>query len=288
MKQTGFQIVNRPMMSVLMVLFLLAVSSADIHARSTAKPSSKTAAAQENIDKAWAALDEEMTLKNLDVAIKHLEKAVKLDPKNPDLLVELSQEYFWRGDLMPQGGKKEKRARDAWFKKGMDTAEKSLEIKETPGGHYWFASNLVIMKKGGSVLAMAAAFPGIMRHMEWVEKHDRNYNYGAAAFYWARVVVEAPSTVVKLVGQDPERIYKEMEISIAFERRYIKSHVFKAMFYNDMGKKKEALEILDEALKMDPAALPNEKAMNRYSLKLGRKLWKEWTGEDYPEPEPDN
>jgi len=280
-------IASPPMLVVTLLLFSFHVFlPPQAKARSAEKPGSEILAAREHIDTAWKALDEEMGLEELDIAIEQLEKAVELDPDNAALLAELSQEYFWRGDLVPGINSKEKHERETMFKKGLDAARKSLDIEETAAGHYWFASNLVIMKKQVSLMAQAMAFPKIRGHMKWVEEHDRDFNYGAAAFFWSRVVVEAPPAAVRIIGEDPEQLYDEIEKSIAVEPLYIKSHVFKARFYYEMGKEEEGLEILEKALAMDPEALPNEKAMNRYALQLGRELWKEWTGEDYPAPQP--
>jgi len=47
--------------------------------------------------------------------------------------------------------------------------------------------------------------------------------------------------------------------------------------------KEDALNTLDQMLKMDPNAFAPERAYNKFDQGRARELWKEWTGKDYPQ-----
>ena len=49
-----------------------------------------------------------------------------------------------------------------------------------------------------------------------------------------------------------------------------------------MGKKDDALSALDYALKQDPNIFPEEVAKNKLALEKAKKMWKEFTGKEYP------
>lgn len=266
------------------LLFLCAVLiPTAAFARGPEKPQSNIPAARKLISKAWNALDEEMSTQNLEKAVECLEKAAKLDPANAGLLAELSQEYFLRADQMPGNNPKELLARDQWFKKGISAAKESLAARETAAGHYWYAVNIASSVKSKSVFFQIKAFPAIRSNMLWVERNDKDYRYGAYAFFWGRLITEVPKEAIGIVGMDPDQVFQEMDDAIKVEPRFTQNRLYMAMFYYDRGKKKEALEILEQAIKIDPESLPDQKAQNRYSLNLAKETWKNWTGRNYPE-----
>ena len=110
-----------------------------------------------------------------------------------------------------------------------------------------------------------------MRAFGSVTKIDPTH--GAAWAQLARIFARA--------GQ-PARADSALENAIKTEPRFIDNYVYKAEFYHHQEKEKEALDALDQALKMDPEAFPEERAYNRYAQKKARAHWKEWTGKEYP------
>ncbi len=252
-------------------------------AREPRKPRSQNPRAQAYLDRAWEVLDQEMTLKEIDQAIAYLEKAVALDPDNHEILVELSDEYYQRGDQMPRESRADYKARNKYFKKGHEAAVKAMEIKETAPAHYWIAVNLAAGSENKSILSRAMLFPKLNKHMDWISHHDRDYKYGGTARFWSKVVTRVPEVVIKVVGEDPEEIFEELELSIKKEPRFMDNYIYKAALCNHMDKKEEALGILDQVLRMDPEAFPEERAYNRYAQKKSRAYWKEWTGKEYPD-----
>ncbi len=272
------------MRNVFVVLILLVLGGAlPAEGREPAKPVSGNPEAQVWVDRAWAALDQEMSLLQIDEAIACLEKALALDPDNPEILVELSDEYYQRGDQMPRESKEDFRARAVYFNKGLSTAEKALEIREDAGAHYWAAVNLAASCEDRGRLRQAMIFPRLNRHSEWVQAHDRHYKYGAIARFWSRVVTRIPGVVVKMVGEDPNRVFAALEEAIQTEPRFVDNYLYKAEFYDYMGRRGEALDALEFALRMDPEAFPEERAYNRYAQKKAVLYWREWTGKEYPQ-----
>ena len=261
-------------------LYVLPISA---QARETKKPGSMDPQAQQWVDQAWTALDYEMNIEQIDKAIYCLEKAAALDPENDEILVELSDEYYQRGNQMPRSTDAEYDTRNVFFEKGCDAARKALGIRETPGAHYWIAVNLAAGSENKNVFRRAAIFPKLDKHMDWIEENDRNYKYGAVVRFWSRVVTRVPGVLIKIAGQDPNRIFHELEEAIKIQPHFLDNYLYKAEFYHHMDRKKEALDVLDQMLRMDPEAFPQERAYNRYAQRMGRKFWKEWTGKTYPD-----
>jgi tetratricopeptide (TPR) repeat protein len=266
---------------VLVVMALYPTFSAQ--SREPVKPASANPQAQAWVDQAWAALDQTMNLPEIDRAIGCLEQAVALDPQNPEILVELADEYYQRGDQTPGGTAVEIQARNSWFDKGIKTAGKALSLQESAGAHYWLAVNLAAAAEHASILKRAALVPKLDQHMDWIEHHDRNYKYGGIARFWSRVVIRVPGVVIRMVGEDPQKIFQGLEEAIQIEPRFLDNYVYQAEFYRHMGREPEALGTLELVLRLDPEALPQERAYNRYAQQKARTLWKQWTGKDYPD-----
>jgi len=273
---------DRLMVSVISCGILLAVTFS-VAAREPKKPLSSNPEAQALIDQAWAGLDEEMSLKTIDQAVALEEKAVKADPNNADLLAELADEYWQRGDLMPKNSDADYEARKVYFQKGLDTATRSLAVKETAAGHYWAATNLASVNENASIFKQASIFFDLSKHMDWIDQNAKGYKYGATARFWSEVSVRVPGAVIKIVGQDPNENYERLKNAIATEPRFFQNYTYQAKFLYHQGKKDEALNTLDRVLKMDPNAFPEERAYNKFDQGRARELWKQWTGKDYPQ-----
>jgi tetratricopeptide (TPR) repeat protein len=268
--------------TIVQMILIIAAFSMAAEAREPQKPLSQNPQAQTLIDQAWAGLDQEMSLKTIDQAIALDEKAVALDPKNADLLAELADEYWQRGDLMPKNNNADYDARKVYFQKGLDIANKSLAIKETAAGHYWTATNLASTDENASIFKQASIFLEVSRHMDWIDLNAKGYKYGATARFWSEVSVRVPGIVIRIVGKDPNENYQKLEDAIKTQPGFLQNYRYKANFQHHQGKKEDALNTLDQMLKMDPATFPPERAYNQFDQGRARELWKEWTGKDYP------
>ena len=252
-------------------------------AREPIKPTSTDPKAQEFIDKAWKALDQHMTIKEIDIAIQNLEKAAALDPDNDLLLCELAGEYFQRGYQMPGDNKSQIEARNVFFEKGYETAVKANGIRETAGSHGWTAANLGSLKQGSNFISQAAILPELNSHLDWISQNDKNYKYGFVARFWTGILSRAPDMILDMLGEDPEEIFQDLQKAIENEPRYVENYIYMAEFYHSVNKNEEGIKWLQKGLEIDPEKFPEERSYNRFMQKNAKVFWKEWTGKDYPE-----
>ncbi len=252
-------------------------------AREPVKPKSAIPGGQAYIDKAWAALDQRMTIKNIDVAIVNLEKAAMLDPQNDLLLCELAGEYFQRGYQMPADNKPQIETRNIFFKKGHETAQKANTIRETAGSHGWSAANLGAMKQYSNFISQAAILPEMNGHLDWITENDKDYKYGLVTRFWTGIMTRAPDMILDMLGEDPEGVFQDLKKAIEKEPRYVENYIYMAEFYYSVHKKEEAINMLQKGIELDPEKFPEERAYNRFMQKTAKTFWKQWTGKDYPE-----
>lgn len=269
------------MAAVAVVLMLAPLSG---FARGLTKPVSKNPEAQKLLDEAWE-LDrsEDDSAEAYRKCIELTEKADKLDPNNPMILIELSRYYWNYGNSLPKETKQQQKQLESIYAKALGFAERSLKIKTTVDAHYWIAVNRAAGLEFSSILAQAAAFPVIYRHSQYVSDNEPNYYYGATGRLWSEILVRVPKRVVELVGWDVNEAVEDINKAIAAEPRFLDNYVYKARFLHVyFGNDEEALEILDHVLKQKPDCFPEEVGANKVAQKDARKLWKDITGKDYP------
>jgi len=251
-------------------------------AREPVKPVSQDPQAQKLIDQAWAAVDQKIGLPEVDLAIQSLELALALDPDNDALRVELADEYYYRGSLMPAGSPEEIEARNLYFQKGSDQAQQALARRESAGAHAWTTVHLACLKQYTNFLSQAAILPELTRHLQWIEQHDRDYKYGFVFRFWTGVIIQAPDMIVKMLGQDPEEVFENLEQAIAANPGYLENYLYLADLYDAMKRKNQALDTLAKVLQTSPEVFPSERAQNRYAQKQAGERWKKWTRKEYP------
>jgi tetratricopeptide (TPR) repeat protein len=248
------------------------------HAREAEKAESANGKVQTLIDRAWAELDERMDVKHLDRSISLLKKALNMEPANHQILVELSNEHFHRGLQTSHATE-----RKEYFKKGTDYAARALSIKETAGAHFWYAANLGKKHQDSGALSQASVFREITEHVDRAMEHDKDYLYGAPARFWMGVIIKAPPMVSKMVGPAPSDVYIDLRKSIARWPGYFENYLSQAEYYHYLGKEEEARRSLKKVITTDAGVMPQQKAMNRFSQKRAKKLWKKWTGKAWPQ-----
>jgi len=248
------------------------------------KPVSKNAEAQKLIDQAWALERVDNNAKIYKDCISWLEKADQLDPNNHMILTDLSRYYWGYGDYLPKATKEQQKTLEGIYTKGMSYAEKSLALKETSGGHYWFAVNKSAGLEFSTIFSQAAGFPAIKKHSDYVTDKDPQYDYGAPGRLWSEILVRVPKIVVEMVRWDVQEAVDLINDAIKEYPGYLDSYVYKARFeYNYFGNKDEALKLLDYALQQDAnIVMPTEITANKVAQRDGREFWKKITGKDYP------
>jgi len=248
------------------------------------KPVSNNTEAQNLIDRAWELENIDSNAEIYKKCISLLEEANKLDPNNYMILTDLSRYYWCYGDNLPKQTKEQQKQLEGIYKTGLGYAEKSLAVKETPPGHYWWAVNKAASLEFSSIFAQAGGFPGIKKHSDYVVKHEPDYDYGAPGRLWTEIIVRVPKIVVQMVGWNVQEVIDLINDAIKKEPGYLDNYVYKARFYwTYFGDKEEALKLLDYALKQEPNILPNKLTANRVSQRDARELWNKITGKEYPE-----
>jgi len=271
-------------MTVGTVLALAGLVSMAAVAGGLIKATSANAEAQKLIDQAWALERTDSTADIYKQCVALIEQADKLDPNNPEIIIELSR-YTWNyGDNLPKDTDEQKKTLEGLYGQGLDYAEKSLKIKETVGAHYWLAVNKSASLEFSNILSQAAAFPSIYSHSQYVTNNEPNYYYGAAGRLWAEILSRVPKKVVELVNWDVNEAVAEIDKAIVAEPRYFDNYLYKARFFHVyFGNDEEALKLLDEMLKKDPNVFPEEINANKVSQRDGKDLWRKITGKEYPE-----
>ena len=244
---------------------------------------SKNAEVQKLIDQAEALVQNEVSLKSLDAGLPLLEKANQLDPNNYDLMIELANFYWQRGDQMPKANDQDFEKRNVYFNKGKAYAEIALKMKESAGAYYWFTANLASSYQNKNALAQARLFPTLKKNTDWIDAHDPGYFYGGGARIWSKVVAEVPKVLLAMGLADPEDAYRSLNDAIKLEPRYLLNYTYKGNFLWSQGRKDEALKELDYVLKADPNIFPQELAKNKLAQKEARESWKQFTKKDWPQ-----
>jgi tetratricopeptide (TPR) repeat protein len=266
------------------VLAITVIFAATAFAKPHPKPVSSVPEAQKYIDRAWELENTGASQAIYKQCIELMEKANKADPENPMVLVDLARYHWSYGDELPKETEQQQEKLEDIYEQGLEYAERSLELKETPAAHYWTAVNLAASKEFSSIFSQAAAFPSIYGHSEDVKKLDPDYDYGAPGRLWSEVLTRVPKTVVEMVGWDVNEAVDEINTAIAKHPKYIENYEYKARFYyNYFEDKEEALKILEKGISIDPASMPEAETANRTSLKKCKSLWKKITGKEYPQ-----
>jgi hypothetical protein len=272
----------RPIVRPLLIGYALLYSGIAL-AGGLPKPHSNNPEAQKFIDQAWRLYKENPSDgQSYQKGIELLEWANKLDSGNHTILAELSRFYWNHGDNLPKATRRQQAELVGIYEKGLKYAEKSLAVRESAGGHYWAAVNKAASMEFSNIFSQAAALPAIASHAAQVKKLDEDYYYGAYGRLWSEILCRVPKVVVQMVGWDVQMAVDAINESIRREPDYLSNYVQKARLYHAyFGQDREALNVLDIALKKDPAAIPDEVNANRAAQEEARVLWKSITGREY-------
>ena len=249
------------------------------------KATSQNPEAQKLIDRAWTLDKTEYNAEIFRQIIPLMEQADKLDPQNPAILSELSRFNWSLGDELPKQTPGQRKILEDLYARGIKYAEESLNIRETPAGHYWYAVNKGAGLEFSSIFAQAAGFFPIYSHYQYVLKNEPDYYYGGPGRLWTEIISRVPRKVVEMVGRKyVDEAMTEINRGIEKEPRYLDNYVYKARFLNVFFQdREEVFKLLDKVLKADPKCFPGEDALTRVGQRNGRMLWKKMTGKDYPE-----
>ena len=265
--------------AVLIPVFLFPFHSS--FSREPVKPKFDNPEVQALVDKAWDAQSEALSIETIDAAIAYLEKARALDPKNHVLLYMLGNEYSQRVFRMPTNTKKEKKLQEQCADKGYEYSMRSLSLKESAPGFFWAASNHAFRMQHKNFAAQLTMSPELMKLVNKTEELDITYFYGVSARLRARLALVTPTLLLKLIGGTLADIEEKLNHGIKSEPRFIDNYVDKATFVRHLGREKDSVKILEQALSLDPDAMPDMIPFNRFAHDRARAFYREWTGKEY-------
>jgi len=247
--------------------------------------SSKGIKEAENLyQQAMSILNENLDEKSLRDAISILEKSAELNPQNEQVWIQLSWRYWMLGDELPKNTSQEKKIRLELFEKGMKAGKKAMELnKKTVGGMYWFTVNLASSGEMKGVLSSLGMAGTLFGNMSRVDRRDPYYFYGATRRFGSEVFVRIPKWLSEKFGFTTEYIEEDLLDNIQRWPNYFTNYTYVARAYWANGEKDQALNILEYALSHSPELMPEEKAENKKQQEVANRMWKEYTGKEFPE-----
>ena len=244
----------------------------------------KNPEAQKLMDQVFNILVKDASANAYKQVIPIAEKATTVEPDNDQIWVELSGDYWAYGDSLPKNTDAEKKIRQGWFEKGIAAAKKAIAIRETAGGHCWLAINLAARGEMIGIMKSIPIFPKLMKESEAADKLDPDYAHGGTARLWSEVIARVPDIAIKAVGMKPEDSIEDIQAQIKKYPLYFDNYNYMARYMMRLKKKDEALKNLEFVLSHDPKSVPdpNLVSINVEAQNNAKKLWKLYTGKDYP------
>jgi tetratricopeptide (TPR) repeat protein len=244
----------------------------------------KNPEAQKIMDQIYDMFVKDTSPATYKAAIPLIEKATVLEPDNDQIWVELSGDYWAIGDSLPKDTDVQKKARKAWFDKGIAAAEKALAIRDTAGANFWWACNTGAQGEMVGIMSSIPKFPKLKSHTNRANQLDPNYLHGASARFWSEVIARIPDIAVKAAGMKPDDAFTDIQAQVKRDPTYLDNYNYLARYMMRLKKKDEALKYLEMVLKADPkkASDPAIVSLNVDAVKTAKSLWKKYTGKDYP------
>jgi tetratricopeptide (TPR) repeat protein len=221
---------------------------------------------------------------------KALEKARKAAGLCPDLKEAwlLQASCWWEaGEALPKESKDQKRKRIEYFEKGEAAADRALALDPDDADALY--SKTVNMASAADMKGWASSlwmFPTLLENMQKIDEIDPHYGYGSTDRFWGEVMTRVPLWLAARFGYDLEEdVIKPLEEELKLEPRYLGNYTYLARLLWKTGDEKNrdrALSLLKTAIESDPEALPEYRGDNRRQQEIARRMWKEYTGGEFP------
>ncbi len=261
--------------------------------------SAAAAALSKQADEAWAGRGDRA---KLEAAIDLWKKATAADPANHEAHVRLSRAYYFladghmRFDIADEDERKEKMG--VTFGEGQFHGEKALLIlspefrklreaeesvedsvgklpKEAVPGVYWWATNLGKWANAQGFITLLANKDKVFAMMEFCEKHDGTYFYGAPHRYFGAFYTKIP-----LPSGDKAKSKSHFAKAVEIGPNYLATRVLMAEYH---AIKFQDREMFDTSLKYvadaDVNVIPELAAEHAVEKKKAAKLMAE--ADDY-------
>jgi len=270
-------------LSTLAAVFLMMIALSPAGAWEQKRIKCKNPEAQKLADQLYELMSKDVSKKAYGKAIGLMEKAVKIEPDNDELWVELSGDYWEYGDKLPKETAEQKKIRIEWFTKGIEASEKAMEIKKSAGAHFWYATNLAARGEMKGIIQSVPLFPTLVKHMNRCDELDPDYLLGGTARFWSEVITRVPNLALRLAGMSKEAAINDLKNVIKKNPLYFNNRIFYARYLMRLDEKKGAMEQLEFVLSHDPKETDNPTlhSQNIIDQVEARKMWIEITGKPY-------
>lgn len=192
--------------------------------------------------------------------------ALAARPDNYDAAWKLARAAYWLGGHLPTGA-----ARKAALERGIAAGEKAVAARpDRPEGHFWLAAAMGRMAEQGGLRAGLKYRTPVRRHLERVLAIDPAFQKGSADRALGRWYYRVPRLFGGSKGKSEEHLRK----SLTYYPQSIASRMFLAETYESMGRKSDAIRMLQEigALAVDPEWAPEDTVFKQQAREMLARL----------------
>lgn len=217
-------------------------------------------------DQALALYAGRVSLPNAQAAAAVWQERLLRNAGDFDAAWQLGRAGYWLGEHLPTES-----ARLAAFETGMDAARKAIAAQAArPEGYFWLAANMGGFAEIKGVRAGLKYRSPIRQNIEKVLAIDPAFQKGSGDRALGRWYFKVPG----LFGGSNKKSEEHLRRSLTYHPQSIASRFFLAETYEDMGRKPDAIRMLEEiaALTVDPEWAPEDEEFKRKARALLTKL----------------
>jgi len=246
-------------------------------------PASSNAEAQKLYVEAMTQVKENLNAEHLRKALALLDRAARIDPKSDAIWVEISWRCWLLGEDTSKESKKDRKLRAEIFEKGLAAGKNAMRVnKNSVGGLYWYTVNLAALGEMQGVLSSLALTGTLLINKGRVDRLDPDYLYGATRRLLSEIFVRVPPWLARKFGFTPHLVEEDLLVNIEKWPYFFSNYTFLTRVYIWADEKEKALDQLDFVLKGPADRMPEEESENERERRIARRMWKEYTGKEYP------
>ncbi len=225
-----------------------------------------------NGDRYWNDRDNQTCLWK---AIDFYTRALEMRRDSEELLVRLSNAYWWKGNGIP-----DKKKRMEAYASGAKYAEDiCLSNPKSAGGNFWYATNRASFCREVGFFKSAFLLPELNRRMEIVMEQNEFYDHGGPQRLLARIIYHTPGFFRGMSVGTLEDAEKLLNQAINTAPAFTTSYLFLAELYREMGKPELSMQALEKILSIPETDRPEYAAENRLDKKKAAAMLEKFRGE---------
>jgi tetratricopeptide (TPR) repeat protein len=187
-------------------------------------------------------------------------------PDNYEAAWKLARASYWLGGHLATEA-----ARIAALERGIAAGEKAVAAQpDRPEGHFWLAADMGALAELRGIRAGLRYRTPVRRHLERVLAIDPAFQKGSADRALGRWYYKVPG----LFGGSKRKAEEHLRRSLTYYPQSIASRIFLAETYESMGRKADAIRMLQEigALAVDPEWAPEDAVFKQRAREMLAKL----------------